>query len=214
MRHLFAAAAAAALLVGAPALAQTYYDPPTYPAPGDAYPDDPNGPMDDYGQYDDGLAAPEDQDAIGPEDYGPQDQGGPDDGYSDPGADRGYGPAEQYGSAPDADDRGAPQYAPYESVRPAQRGPMMRAPQASDAAGYDAGIPADILRREDRLEQRIQRAGERGLVPSFHVDNLMVQLDSIRAQQEELAARDNGLNPTDRAFIESRLQRLEANVTW
>ena len=58
------------------------------------------------------------------------------------------------------------------------------------------------------------RAASAGLVPPFHVDNLMVQLDSIRAQQDELAARDGGLNHTTRTFIESRLARLERNVTW
>jgi hypothetical protein len=213
MRALLAASAAvSALTLSAPAWAQPYppqgYPPQSYPGQDQAYPDDADGG--DYGQY--GQPGPEQQD-MGP--YDDNDMSGaygPDNGY---GGDQ-SAPSEQYGSAPDSMDRGAPQYAPYENAPPAPRPRYASAPPQSvtPALPQYSGVPREVLGREARLERRIQRGGERGVVPAFHVDNLMVQLDSIRAQQDELAERDGGLNPTDRAFIESRLARLEANVTW
>ncbi len=224
MRRLLAASVAApALILAAAAWAQPY-DPPAYPPQGYDPGDDQGYDPGDSG-YDDAPAEPDysqpygdpddamDSGDMGPQDYGPP----PDDPSYNPYADGDY--PEDY-RAPG--DEGAPQYPPYERVPPS---PRMSDPPAYSSEPpqsmtppmepqYDAGVPEDLLDREDRLERRIRSGGERGLVPAFHVDNLLVQLDSIRAQQDELAARDGGLNQTTRTFIESRLERLERNVTW
>src|SRR3954463_2909562 len=111
MRVLLAASAAvAALTLSAPAWAQPYpaqgYPQQTYPAPDQSYADD----ADDYGPSD--QAGPDDQDMGAYDDDA--------DGYATGDTSYGYGysqsaPSEQYGSAPDMADRGAPQYAPYEN---------------------------------------------------------------------------------------------------
>jgi hypothetical protein len=214
MKALLATCAVSALTLAAPAWAQPY-PPQGYPQDADPAADQPYPADTDY------SAAPYDQDQdMVPYDQDEADAYGPGDEDFGPEASAPSEPSEQYGYGPDSGDLGAPQYAPYEntppSPQPSYSAPPPPPPQAMAPMPpqYAPDVPRDILRREARLERRIQRGGERGLVPAFHVDNLMVQLDSIRAQQDELAHRDGGLNPTDRAFIESRLGRLEANVTW
>jgi hypothetical protein len=225
MRRLLAASVATpALLLAAAAWAQPY-DLPSYPQQGYDQSDDQGYDSDD-GDY---AAAPAEPD------YG-EPYGGPDDDSMD--RDMASG---GYGAAPDGQDynpyaggdypedyrapgdEGAPQYPPYERVPPRPQA-YQPAPQRYSSAPPqamtpplpqgDAGVPSDLVAREDRLEQRIRAGGDRGIVPPFHVDNLMVQLDSIRAQQDQLAQRDGGLDHTTRTFIESRLDRLERNVTW
>ncbi len=225
MRRLLAASVAAPALVLAAAAWAQPYDPPAYPP--DSY--DQGYDPDDAGAYDPPAEPDYSQpyadpdDSMDPDDMGPGDMGSDD--YGPPPDDQGYAP---YAGADDPDDyrapgdEGAPQYPPYERVPPSPRAPdppaySSQPPQSMTppmGPSYEAGVPADLLDREDRLERRIRSGGERGIVPPFHVDNLLVQLDSIRAQQDELAARDGGLNQTTRTFIESRLERLERNVTW
>jgi hypothetical protein len=206
MRRLLAASVAApALILAVPAWSQAYPEPQGY----DQGYDQGYAPDDEpyAGDYDDPPAEP---------DYS-QPYADDDDAYAGPMSDDDDG-NNDYAAAPG--DQGAPQYQPYESVPPSQTYP---APSRSygysyntprPAAPIESGVPSDLLDREDALEQRIRSGEARGLVPSFHVDNLLVQLDSIRAQQDQLAQRDGGLDQTTRTFIESRLDRLERNVTW
>jgi len=225
MRRLLAASVAApALVLAAAAWAQPYdpsppqgYDPADAAEPYDPY----AGP--DYGPaYADPDGMDSDDD-YGPSDYGPSPDDADDDDY---GAYAGgdYPQDSRPGDYPQGyrpGDEGSPQYQPYESVPPRYDPPAPRYSSAPPRQSmtpplpqYEAGVPSDLVDREDALERRIRSGEERGLVPPFHVDNLLVQLDSIRAQQEQLAQRDGGLDQTTRTFIESRLDRLERNVTW
>jgi hypothetical protein len=239
MRRLLAASVAAPALVLAAAAWAQPYDP--YPPQGGDSAYDPGQP-EPYDPYADPRYGPGDPDPDGPDAMGPDDDYGPPD-YATPPDDRdddryGSSPGGDYpnyarpGDYPQGyrpGDEGSPQYRPYETVPPRYDPPAPRYdPPRYDPPWYSSapprsmtpplpqygGIPDDLIDREDDLERRIRSGEERGLVPPFHVDNLLVQLDSIRAQQEELAQRDGGLNHTTRRFIESRLDRLERNVTW
>jgi hypothetical protein len=168
-------------------------------------------------------------DQMSPPPYGDQGAyGGDPDGYGGDMAPGNYSDA--YGDQDDGDmddgssyptDNGAYQGG-WQSARPApggqygQRGPVPGQygdPRSGAGPSYaSADIPPDLLQREERLERRINQTNERGMAPSYATDNLMIVLNSIRDQQIELARRDNGLNFTDRRFIEARLDRLEEQV--
>ena len=149
----------------------------------------------DAGQPQVPYAQDMDPDSYSSGDYGDGGSGYPTDRGGDPddwNSDQGGPPPAPPGYAP----RGSQNYGP------------------PDGANYapPAAAPSDLLQREQRLERHIRRLDDRGGAPQYATDNLMIVLNSIRDQQDELARRDNGLNFTDRRFIEGRLDRLEEQV--
>lgn len=197
---LTASAAAAALMLAAPTLAQDMG-----PSSGDPYADQGYPGDDRYG------ADPNDPSAYGgmppADDYG--DQGGypdayPDQGY-DPNGPNAMPPADDgsYGPPPPGyDDQpydsGAGE--PYDSAGP------------DDDGGAAAPVGDALGARENGVEARIHAAAASGRMNPDLANNALVELKSIRTQQAELMRRDGQLTDTTRGFIEDRLDVLEGRL--
>jgi len=212
---LTASAAAAALMLAAPALAQDMGPPSGDPYADQGYPgaDDQGAPYGDE-QYDPndpsaygGLPPP---DASGdPSAYGDQPGPYPDDGYGsgayDPNDPNAMPPDERYdqGAPPPDEDAYGPgpdeQYGPGDDNYPDD---AQGAPPSSD----------DLGAREDDVEARIHAAAESGRMNPDLANNALVELESIRTQQAELMRRDGQLTDTTRGFIEDRLDVLEGRL--
>ncbi|HEX8232084.1 MAG TPA: hypothetical protein VF559_01885 [Caulobacteraceae bacterium] len=213
---LTASAAATALLLAAPALAQDMGPPSGDPYADQGYaggdeqydPNDPSAygglpPGEDYGDsgaYADQPGPYPDQD-YGSGGYDPNDPNAmpPNESYEDQGPTSGYGD-EPYGPGPSDD------YAD-----PNDDGSMGNGGYADDGG---AGAPAgdDLGDREAQIEARIHAAAESGRLNPDLANNALVELESIRTQHAELLRRDRQLTDTTRGFIEDRLDVLEGRL--
>jgi hypothetical protein len=69
-----------------------------------------------------------------------------------------------------------------------------------------------LVDRELDLQGRLKRGLESGEFTRALFDSATIVLDNIRVQENELKARDRGLNNTDRDFIAARISELERSL--
>ncbi len=90
-------------------------------------------------------------------------------------------------------------------------------PPPPPTGGDLANVPSiDIIHdREHRDAGRIQEAAAAGDMSANEAHRVVEELANIRTQEAELARRDGpDLNPTDRQFINDRLNQLGHSIQW
>ena len=83
--------------------------------------------------------------------------------------------------------------------------------------GYDyyRGAQEGIRGRMDFAQQRIDRDARSGRLSRREADRAYADLADIRRQNDSMRSRGGGrLNPTDRQYLEDRLNRLAQNTRW
>jgi hypothetical protein len=235
---LIGAASAAVLACAGPAAAQ--YPPPPPPPPSDADQygpqDQGQGAYDQApDQADQDAMEPQDMapddDASGPPDGQEQgyDQGQGYDEGPPPGDQQGYPPPQQdyapsqaypppqsgQGYVPPGQDRYGPAEGGY-------AGPPPPPPAGGAYGGERQGPPPsyapgrapreDLASREDRLERRIRRMADRGMVDPRSADAALAELRSIQAEQDGLMQPGGGIDPADEQRLRQRLNALQQRV--
>jgi hypothetical protein len=88
-------------------------------------------------------------------------------------------------------------------------------PGPGPGGGFWQGAPGGIHERIDFLQQRIDRNVARGTVSRREADVAYRDLADIRREEARLRERDGGrLNPTDREYLQGRLDRAQQTLHW
>ncbi len=72
----------------------------------------------------------------------------------------------------------------------------------------------EISARMDRAEQRINNGAADGSLNRVEAHRVLEELANIKTQSNELSTRDGSLTPTDRQFINDRLNTLSRQIRW
>lgn len=103
------------------------------------------------------------------------------------------------------------------AIVPAAAALAQDAPPPVPPNGDIATVPSidDIHMREQRDRLRIDNSLAAGDMSANEAHRVMEELANIRTQEAELAHRDGpDLNPTDRQFINDRLNQLGQSIHW
>lgn len=97
---------------------------------------------------------------------------------------------------------------------------LATAPATAQMRGYDSnafwrGAPEGPPERIAFLQQRIDRGMSDGSLDRREGMHAQRDLNSIRRVAMTMRRRDGGtLNPTDRAYVQDRLDRLSSQIRW
>jgi hypothetical protein len=81
--------------------------------------------------------------------------------------------------------------------------------------GFWAGAPGGVRGRMDFMQDRINRAADRGWIGPTEVERANRELSFIRGEESRLRDRDGGrLRPEDRGYLQSRLDSLAERLHW
>ena len=100
--------------------------------------------------------------------------------------------------------------------------PRLLLAQEEAPASVAPGAPnADAVPSADQIDARMAHAEDRinagasdGSLTGLEAHRVLEELANIKTQSNELASRDGSLTPTDRQFINDRLNTLSRQIRW
>jgi hypothetical protein len=88
-------------------------------------------------------------------------------------------------------------------------------PRGGGGEGFWRGAPAGISQRIDFMQDRINRAAERGWISPEEARHANFDLNDVRRQRDRLRYQDGGhLRPVDRDYLQSRLDNISQRLHW
>lgn len=73
--------------------------------------------------------------------------------------------------------------------------------------------PGAIHQKENRIEARLQRDYNRGLIDSNEFAQMQRDLDGITVQEDEFRVDHEGLGPNDQKCVQAKLNRFQENLS-
>ena len=87
-------------------------------------------------------------------------------------------------------------------------------PPPPQASNFWGAAPQDIRQRIDWMQERVYRAVNAGLIMPDQARRSYDELRKIRDSAHDLWVRDGGLNPSDRDYIQARLNYIGHQLHW